>query len=28
MDDAEAAFIADIISDTKTEAAKKFGNAL
>ena len=28
MDDSEAAFIADMIADTKTEAAKKFGNAL
>ena len=27
-DESEAAFIADIISDTKVEAAKKFGNAL
>jgi len=28
MDDSEAAFITDMISDTKIEAAKKFGNAL
>ena len=28
MDDSEAAFIADMITDTKMEAAKKFGNAL